>query len=76
MPPIRLLKKVDAGGRIEITGLPFQEGQQVEVTIAPMMHPLADDALRYPLRHAEPYRFEDALSPVGVEDWEVLRDPA
>ncbi|GBC95879.1 hypothetical protein HRbin16_01677 [bacterium HR16] len=75
MPPIRLLKRVDAGGRIEITGLPFQEGQQVEVTIAPTDYS-ADEMLRYPLRHAEPYRFEDALSPVGVEDWEVLRDSA
>lgn len=67
MPPIKLLKKVDAGGRIEITGLPFQEGQQVEITIAPLST-LTDEAQRYPLRHAEPYRFEDALSPVGVED--------
>lgn len=75
MPPIRLLKGADAGGRIEITGLPFQEGQQVEVTIAPM-GALTDEARRYPLHHAESYRFEDALSPVGVEDWEVFRDSA
>lgn len=33
MPAIKLLQKVGAGGRIELTNLPFPEGQQVEITI-------------------------------------------
>ncbi|MCS6830619.1 MAG: hypothetical protein NZ749_08235 [bacterium] len=70
---VKILKRVGKDGRIEISGLPFQEGQQVEITIE-LADRLVDGTLQYPLRHTEPYRFEDALSPIGEEDGEVLRD--
>lgn len=75
MPAIKILQKVGTGGRIELTNLPFHEGQQVEITIQPVEHG-ADKSTRYSLRHTQPYRFDDPVSPVAVDDWEVLRDSA
>ncbi len=70
MPPIKLIAKVGASGKIEITDLPYKEGQAVQVIIQPIGEE-EQNSHRYPLRHTQPYHFDDPFSPVAVEEWKV-----
>ncbi|HZL34167.1 MAG TPA: hypothetical protein VFC78_02585 [Tepidisphaeraceae bacterium] len=54
------------------------DGQALDATpcnSSPAMAEIGDttESERYPLRGREPYRFEDPFSPVGLEDWELLK---
>jgi hypothetical protein len=72
MDAVRIETKVKQNGRVVLDGLPFEEGQDVEVivleshkeAITPSPNPLKGSVLRYD----DP--FEPAVPP---EDWEAVR---
>jgi hypothetical protein len=72
MQPVHVEATVGKGGTLNVSGLPFQEGQVVEVSIAlhatpasgSSSHPLAG----LPVTYIDP--FEPAVPP---EDWEALQ---
>lgn len=66
---------VTDGGIIQIDGLPFAAGEQVEVVVKPLPSPPAEqsEAERYPLRGL-PYKYERPFDPaVPLEDWDALK---
>jgi hypothetical protein len=71
MQPVQVEAVVGKGGTLTVSGLPFQEGDVVEVSIvldaggeASSLHPLAG----LPVTYIDP--FEPA---VPLEDWEALQ---
>lgn len=65
---IHLKAKVEAGGKPVVDGVPFPEGQEVEISINPVQLGNED---RYPLKGTV-YRFDDPFSPaVPPGDWEA-----
>lgn len=56
-------------GSISIPGLPLRAGQSVEVIL--LAEEPASPRPRFPL--PGPFRFDDPISPVGLEDWELLK---
>jgi len=60
-------KKVLPNGTIVIDDLPFEAGDEVDITIIKSAKP--DPSNRYPLR-GTPYSYEDPFSPlISPEDW-------
>ena len=56
--------------KLELNGLPFQEGDQVDVVI--LKHTNNASAVnKYPLR-GEPIQYEAPFEPVAEQDWEVI----
>jgi hypothetical protein len=67
----RFKATVDQSGAITLKDLPFEAGDQVEVTIvAERRRPSSEDA--YPLR-GTPVTLTDPYEPVADEDWESVR---
>lgn len=65
---------VRADGSVWVAAVPFEPGQTVEVIVLERDQPIPTTGTdRYPLRGRKPYRFDDPFSPVGVEDWELLK---
>ena len=71
---------VTDGGIIQIDGLPFAAGEQVEVVVKPLPAPAAaeqSEAERYPLRglvNPETFHYERPFDPaVPLEDWDALK---
>lgn len=63
-------KTVLPNGIIVIDNLPFEEGEEVKVTIVKTEE--ADSSNPYPLR-GTPYSYDDPFSPlIPLEDWESL----
>jgi hypothetical protein len=62
-------------GTLILQDLPFQSGDPVEIIILSNKNISPSDKnptkTFYPLRNTGPYYYEDPLSPVGLEDWEV-----
>lgn len=76
MATFKTRTEVTSGGGIQIDGLPFAAGEQVEVVVKPLpAQPPAGqtEAERYPLRGL-PYKYERPFDPaVPPEDWEALQ---
>lgn len=56
---------------IDVADLPLKPGDKVDVTVRVGQDSAATPPETFPL--PGPYRFDDPLSPVGVEDWDALR---
>ncbi|MBI5501429.1 MAG: hypothetical protein HY907_14385 [Deltaproteobacteria bacterium] len=61
--------KVEPGGTVTVTGVPFPPGTEVEVIV--LVREEAGPS-KYPLRGTG-YRFDDPFSPAGVDEWETGR---
>ena len=59
---------VEEDGLIELSQLPVKAGDRVKVIVLIRDEP--HGGVLYPLRGSQPYRFDDATSPVAPEDWE------
>jgi len=62
--------RVDEGGEIHLSELPFRSGEEVEVIVL-RREARRPSEKRYPLRGL-PIRYEDPTEPVAEEDWEAL----
>lgn len=72
MKPVRIETVVQPNGRVVIEGLPFDEGDTVEVIVSEGKNG-KKSANRYPLR-GTPFKYDDPFSPVvPLEDWDVLK---
>jgi hypothetical protein len=57
-------------GTVTLTGLPLHPGDRVEVIVR--RHEEDQEAsMRYSLR-GKPYRYDDPLDGVAIDDWDVL----
>lgn len=73
MEPIRIESVVRPNGRIIIEGLPFEEGEIVEVVVSENRgsKTVADNP--YPLR-GTPFRYDDPFeSVISLDDWKFLK---
>lgn len=61
---------VTKGGKVAITGLPFQAGETVEVTVR--RGKKSTRAAKYPLR-GKPVVYRDPFKDVATSDWEATR---
>jgi hypothetical protein len=73
MQAYRVEVKVQQGGRLTLSNLPLQAGQEVEVIIL-VRPPKAKTKAKnlYPLRGL-PLTYINPTEPVGQSDWEVLQ---
>lgn len=65
-------------GKIELTHLPFANGQHVRVTVAEVSAPAASKRIAITrvreLLHGGVERFDDPFEPmIPIEDWEMLK---
>ena len=68
-PIHRVETTVSENGTIVIDNVPFQPGEEVEITI--FSH-AASERKRYPLRGTV-IKYEDPFGSVAEDDWEVLQ---
>lgn len=69
---IHVKAKVEPGGRVVVDHLPFEAGQQVELTIVTSPAPPSGKG-KYPLQGSV-YRYEDPFAPaIDPNDWEANR---
>jgi len=70
-PSYRTKSIMNKGGTLAIKGLPYEEGQEVEVVVSPRVRrqQLQD---RYPLR-GKPVRYVDPFDGVVDDDWDALK---
>lgn len=71
MQHYRCETRIDDRGRLRISQLPFQPGEEVEVIVRPR-RPRLDSASRYPLRGLS-YRYDRPTDPVAEDDWTALK---
>jgi len=55
--------------KLELTDLPFHEGEQVDVVVLKHAQPAGTD--EYPLR-GKPIQYKAPFEPVAEQDWEPL----
>ena len=71
MKAYRVEKQIAANGELKLSGLPFKEGDTVEVIILldeTGSHPVTSSPLR-----GKVIEYLDPTEPVGEEDWELLK---
>lgn len=66
--------EVGGDGRVVLDGLPFAEGERVEVTVR-RSGGTTGMRDRYPLRGTV-VRYDDPFGSVGEDEWEALRGPS
>jgi hypothetical protein len=71
MEVYRVEPKVSTGGTLVLEGLPFQQGQDVEVTVR-SREPAKNGDERYPLA-GKPVRYLDPFEGVDQDEWEACR---
>ncbi len=72
MQAYRTNSTVTKGGNLSLRGLPFREGDEVEIIV--LRHrQTANGGERYPLR-GQPVRYDDPFASVADDDWHVLED--
>lgn len=71
MQAYRIEVKVQQSGRLTLSNLPLQVGEEVEVIIL-VRSPKAETKNLYPLRGL-PFTYIDPTGPVAPSDWEVLQ---
>jgi len=69
--PYRTETKVSRGGKVTITGLPFEQGEEVEVVIS-RKRVREQDVERYPLR-GQPVHYVNPFHGVAEDEWEVMQ---
>lgn len=69
--PYRTETKVSRGGKVTITGVPFAQGEEVEVVISRKQVPESAGE-RYPLR-GQPIRYIEPHLGVAEDEWEVMQ---
>ena len=71
MKAYRVEKQIAANGELKLSGLPFKEGDKVEVII------LLDETGSYPVvpspLSGKVIEYLDPTEPVAEEDWELLK---
>lgn len=70
MQTIKVETVVGKGGTLTVTGLPFQDGEVVAVSISPQT--TSQTSSSHPLAGL-PITYIDPFEPVAVEDWEALQ---
>jgi hypothetical protein len=71
MQDYRVETRVDRDGSVTIRGLPFREGDWVEVIIRTQEGGNGENN-RYPLR-GKPFRYTNPFGTVAEGDWEALQ---
>jgi hypothetical protein len=71
MQDYKVETKLSKDGSLNLTGLPFKAGDDVEVIIRKRAI-REDEKNRYPLR-GKPLRYTDPFGSVAEEDWEALK---
>ncbi|MDA0840139.1 MAG: hypothetical protein O3B01_19150 [Planctomycetota bacterium] len=71
MKTYKIEATVPSNGKLTITGLPFEVGHKVEVTVRDASSN-GEHANTYPLR-GMPIRYEEPFKPVADTDWEALK---
>ena len=64
--------KVAKGGNLTIDGIPFQDGEVVEVIVLESSKKQKEQKKKYPL-WGTPIKYERPTDPVAEEDWAVLQ---
>jgi hypothetical protein len=62
---------VDTDGNLNLNGLPFQKGDEVEVIVLPHEQ-TSNEKKHYPLR-GKPLQYNDPFSSVAENDWGILK---
>ncbi len=60
---------IHKGGVLVLRGIPFREGERVEVIVLRQMKP---QTTKYPLRN-RPFQYHRPFDGVAEEDWEALQ---
>ncbi len=71
MEAFRAEKTIEKGGKLTVEGLPFREGEEVEVIVRPRKRTPEHDG-PYPLRGTV-IRYTDPFESVAEDDWETLK---
>ncbi len=71
MEAFRTEKTVEKGGKLTVEGLPFREGDEVEVTVRPRKQAPKRDGL-FPLRGSV-IHYTDPFESVAEDDWDALK---
>ena len=71
MRAYRVEKIVSQNGLLELSALPFQAGEMVEIIILSREKGLSRTVL-YPLK-GKVLKYENPTDPVAADDWEVLK---
>lgn len=67
---IHLLETVTSSRGVVLEDLPFNEGEEVEITIKTSKKKILGASDAYPLRGTAPYSYEDPFSPmISWDDW-------
>lgn len=71
MKAYRIEKKMAANGALTLRGLPFQEGEDVEIIVIPTKnkkHTIPSSPIR-----GKVIEYIDPTEPVGQNDWEAIK---
>ena len=71
MKVYRVDKTITANGELKLSGLPFQEGDEVEVII--LSHESDSDSVTPSPLRGKVIEYLDPTEPVAREDWELLK---
>ncbi len=71
MKAYRVEKKIAANGELKLSGLPFQEGDEVEVII--LSHETDSHSMTPSPLRGKVIEYLDPTEPVAEEDWELLK---
>ena len=71
MKAYRVEEKIAANGELKLSGLPFQEGDEVEVII--LSHETGSDPVAPSPLRGRVIEYLDPMVPVAIEDWELLK---
>jgi hypothetical protein len=72
MEAYRIRSHVEKDGTLTLSGLPFREGEEVEVIVLAEVR-RAREERQYPLR-GKPLHYEEPFAPVAEGDWQALHD--
>ncbi len=71
MQAFKTAARIDTGGELRLSELPFRAGEEVEVILL-LREPEPARENRYPLRGI-PIRYDDPTEPVSEGDWDALK---
>ncbi len=69
MSPLKLRKTIATDGTLVLDDLPFHRGDEVEITVVPVV--TSDNSYRWRKLRGSVLRYDDPTDPVAVEDWEA-----
>lgn len=69
MSPVKLRKTIATDGMLVLDDLPFHRGDEVEITVVPLV--ISDNSDPWRKLRGSVVRFDAPTDPVATEDWEA-----